>query len=464
MFIGREQELSEIREALGNDRFESILIYGRRRVGKTELIFEALDGFDGTKIYFEAAKGMIGDNIEQLNRILQEIFDMPFHFATMREIFQYVAKISQQQKVVFVLDEFPYLVEAQDGMISALRDLIDQYKRTTNLKIIISGSYVDMMKKLIEANSETFGRFTHILPLQVFDYYESSQFYPEYSNEDKLLMYSVFGGVAFFNSLIDPSISALENMHRLLHRKNSVLQLEIEKVVAEETNKIQNVNTLIHTIGTGATKYSDIRQIVLSKAGSKVSVDYLINRLIDMEIIEKVSPINMKDSPKQTYYRFKDPLFEYYYKYIYPNATKMNVLRPEMFYDRIIKNSLKKEYLPSHFEKVATEFLIRRNKAGLVEPMFYDIGTYFFNDRINKINRQFDVVTKDDNGYTAYECKYTEEKIDLSVVREEEYQIRNCGLPVYRLGFIAKAGFTEDVDRNRYALYSLDDFYDPNIG
>lgn len=198
MFIGRERELGELTEKLNNDRFESILIYGRRRIGKTELIKESAKSFKGTYIYYECKRSLLGDNIDGLNEELRRILNVHFTFNSVKDALAYVFDYAKEHKVLLVIDEFPFLWETLPVIVSDIRDLIDRYKSQSDMKFILSGSYVDVMKSLNDGESETYGRFTCIMPLNAFDYYDASKFYPDYSNEDKLLMYSVFGGVAFF--------------------------------------------------------------------------------------------------------------------------------------------------------------------------------------------------------------------------------------------------------------------------
>ena len=150
---------------------------------------------------------------------------------------------------------------------------------------------------------------------------------------------------------------------------------------------------------------------------------------------------------------------EFYYRYIYRYKNANSYLSVDDFYEKFVKEDLMNKYLPYKFESISKELLIRANKAHKLNPLFYDIGTYSFNDEKHKINRQFDLVTKDKNGYISYECKYKNKPISRSVVREEEHQILNSGLNVYKLGFISKSEFDEGVEKDKYNLFTLDDFY-----
>ena len=459
MFIGRDNELKGLSEKLNNDRFESILIYGRRRIGKTELIKEAIKNLNCVSIYFECKLSLLNENLIDFNNEVNRVLNCDFRFDSFKKILKFLFDYSRKEKIVLVIDEFPYLLQSKALIISDIRDLIDEYCMNSKMKIILSGSLVQVMKNLNDSSSETYGRFTSIIPLTAFDYFDSSKFYDNYSNEEKILMYSVFGGVAFFNSLIDSSLTALDNIKKLILNKNSILQLEVENMVISEVSKISLANSVVNIIGEGNTKYSDIVNRLTSNKSEKVNPDYILKKLIDLEIIEKVYPINEKNNKKRTFYRFKDNLMEFYYRYIYRYKNANSYLTVDDFYDEFVKEDLLSKYLPLKFENISKEFLIRANQKHKISPLFYDIGTYFFNDSKLKINRQFDLVTEDKNGYIAYECKFKDKPLSNKTINEEEYQMISSGLNVYKLGFISKSGFEKNIDQDRYNLFSLDDFY-----
>ena len=115
--------------------------------------------------------------------------------------------------------------------------------------------------------------------------------------------------------------------------------------------------------------------------------------------------------------------------------------------------------MPKLFEMISMEYLFRANINSLIKPIVLKIGKYSFNDSQNIINREFDVVTLDKNGYVSYECKYTNSKIDNRIIVEEENQTKNLSINFYKLGFISKSGFSDDIDMKKYNCICLKDFY-----
>ena len=314
-----------------------------------------------------------------------------------------------------------------------------------------------MMTKMIEYGSHSYGRFNHILSIRPFDYYLSSFFYPNYSDEDKIKMFSVFGGVPYFNSFINPNKSADENIINLLVKKDSILEHEIVEMIFAETNKINLLNDLIGIIGSGTTKYRNIVSKLNQYNGSRP--DYLLNKLIDMNIIRKVTPINDKNNNKKMYYQFEDNLIHFYYKYIFNNPFSINRTDANFFYQKFIKEDFEKEYIPKKFERISMDYLLKCNFKGILKETIMDIGTYSFDDSKNKINREFDVVTKDSKGYISYECKFTNCPITNKIIEEEIRQTQNLDIHFYKLGFISKSGFAADVDKEKYNCFNLNDFY-----
>ncbi len=458
MFLGRCNELKEIKEGLKTDRFESFFIYGRRRVGKTELINEAIKNTDKLVVSFECIKSSIEANLILFTNKLKNIFnDNYLHFNDFGDLFEYVFLKSLKEEIIFIIDEFSFLLDGDFSIESLLASTIDKYKSDSNIKLFISGSYVSLMKQMVEYESHSYGRFTHILLIRPFNYYESSLFYPNYSDEDKMMIYSVLGGIPFFNSLIDTSKGALDNIIDLVIKKDSILEHEINEMILLETSKTSNMNHIITLISKGIKKYKDITES-LSQIGS-TKPDYLLKKLIDMDIVKKVFPINDENNKKRIMYLFNDNLLHFYYRYIFYTPYQEFRANPKFYFDNFIKESFYNEYLPKKFESISREFLIRKNLNNEINPVILKIGNYSYDDSKNKINREFDVVTLDKNGYISYECKYTSSPVDNRVIKEEIDQTKNLNINFYKLGFISKSGFTNDVDKKKYNCYTLSDFY-----
>ena len=460
MFIGRKNEVKEIKDSLKSDKLETILIYGRRRVGKSEIIKESIKDTKLPTIYYECKRVSNNINLDNLVKVFSDTLGLTnLTFNSFDEFLDFAFKYSLKHKYILIIDEFSFLLENDFSVESIIAVTIDKYKNESKLKLIISGSYITLMTKMIEYGAHSFGRFNHILLIRPFDYYESSLFYNSYTDEDKIKMYSVFGGVPYFNSLIDESKSANQNIIDLIVKEDSILEHEIFEMILSETNKINLLNDLISLIGKGVNKYKDIVSKLNNNNNKNARPDYLLNKLIEMNIIKKVTPINDKNNKKKMSYEFMDNLIHFYYKYLFNNPYSINRKDKKFYFDHFIKEDLESSFIPRRFEEISKEFLLKLNFNNKINEIILDIGKYSFDDSKNKINREFDVVTLDKIGYISYECKYTNSKVDLKVINEEEKQVKDLNIKFYKLGFISKNGFTKNIDKNKYNLYELKDFY-----
>ena len=463
MFIGRKEEVVKLKRFLDGDGYKAAMIFGRRRVGKTELIKQSLHGQDGTIIHCECKKVLPSLNLTMLEKEVKSILGLPSYvrFKDFDDLFNSIFDASKNRKITFVLDEFSYLpLGGNDGVDASLARIIDLRKQDgINLKIIISGSYVDLMQKILDSSSPLHGHFDLVEEIHEFDYYDAAKFFPNYSPEDKFIAYSVFGGLPYALSLIDPNLPIIENVKEQFGTDTSAAILLCQDTIAAESSKISSLNSVLTLIASGKRKYTDL----ISVLGKDVRIEYALEKGIRLRFLKKIAPINDEKNKKLTFYDFNDNLLRFYYRYVFSNAAARSAMGKDLIYEAIIKDDFEKNYLPSSFESVSKEFLIRKNKAGEINPPFFKIGTYSFNDSKAKKNMQFDVVTLDKNGYTSYECKYTKEKIGLSVLQEEKEQTKESPLPFAKLGFISKSGFTSMVKDEVENCYSLDDFFTPEL-
>lgn len=459
MFIGREVELKQIEESLRRHEYQGVFVYGRRRVGKTELITKGIANVTYRVLQFEFRKTTLLGNLRLFVPFVREFFADPYvDFSSFDALFDYLLMKSESEEYVLVLDEFSFLLAEDFTVESSLASAIDGHKRNSKLHLFISGSYIGLMEKMIDQPSHSYGRFQRIICLRPFDYYDSAKFYPEYSPEDKIMLYSVFGGVAYFNAMIDGGKSALENIFDLVIRADSICEHEIEGTIMAETTKAPQLNELLLTIVRGNRKYTDIASDFAAQG--KTKPDYFLEKLIDLDFIAKVAPINDEGNRRRIHYRIKDNLVDFYFRYLFTSRTKELRNEPEFYFKHFIEKDFVEQYLPHKFEEISKQFLMRMNFSGRIEPVFFKIGEYFIDSPRLGINRQFDVVTEDEQGYVAYECKYRDAPVCNQDIHEEEFQTKNLPDITFRkLGFIAKNGFDPEVDLNKIIAFSLNDFY-----
>lgn len=457
-FIGRTDELKKLNKVFSLDEFTTSLIFGRRRVGKSELIKTALKKNSSVKIYYECKEVSEKSNVDGLSDILSEELNLPkLKFDNIESILKYIFELSIKEKIILVLDEYPYLKKTINGMDSILQALIDKYNTTSKLALVILGSYVDIMKELLFHSNPLYGRVDLTIELKQMDYYDSSLFYPAFSTEDKIKIYSVFGGIPYYNRLIDDSKSVKENIIELIASNGARLENEVSMYLNSEISKIVNANEVLEALSKGFSKYSDI--LSQSHVSSGPTLVDVLDKLIRMDVVSKTSPINDLNNKKKCGYYISDNLSLFYYRYIFKYSSQMKIMDPNIFYAKYIEKDFEQQYVPHIFERICKQYLIIKNKNGEIDPVFEKIGKYYYDNPIEHTNGEFDVVTEDEKGYVFYETKFRKNPITNTIIQNEIKQVNLTNLNCYKYVFISRSGFMCEQQEN-VQLIDLNEFYD----
>lgn len=456
-FVGRELELDKLNKMMNSDNLTFSLIYGRRRVGKSELIKQAMLNNSGNGIYYECKQVTEESNVIGISEILEEKFHLPkLGFTNIETVLKYIFELSVEEKIILVLDEYPYIRESVSGMDSILQALIDKYRDKSKLSLIILGSYVDVMRSLLEHSNPLYGRVDLTINLRQMDYYESSLFYPKYSEEDRVRIYSVFGGIPYYNRLVDDSKSVKENIIELIASPGARLENEVSMYLNSEISKIVNVNEVFEALAKGHHKYSDI--LSQSHVSSGPTLVDVLDKLMKMEVVIKTSPINDKNNKRKTGYYISDNLSLFYYKYIFKYSSQMNIMDSNVFYKKYIEKDFEEQYVPHMFESICRQYLIRKNRKGEIEPVIEKIGKYYYDNPKEHTNGEIDVVTEDEKGYVFYEVKFKNKPITDEIIDKEIKQVEATGLNCYKYVFISKSGF-KNKNRSNVELIELKELY-----
>ena len=456
-FYGRTTQRKQMHKMIDSQEMQTLLIYGRRRVGKSELIKQVLRETDNTSVYYECKETTELNNTESLASVISEVFGYPrLSFSGIEEILEYLFKASIDKNIILVIDEYPYLRKTVKGLDSIIQSLIDKYRNTARLKLVICGSYVDVMKSLILSESPLYGRIDLTIDLKPMDYLESALFYPAFSSEDKVRIYSVFGGIPYYNKLIDDSKSVRENIIELIASPGSRLENEVSMYLKSEISKIGNANEVFETLAKGFSRFSDI--LSQSHVSSSPTLVDVLDKLMKMDLVKKTVPINDENNRKKAGYFISDPLSLFYFRYCFRYSSQLSIMDPDVFYERYIEKDFESWYAPNAFEEICRQFLINQNRLGTLPEPFEKIGKYWYDDPINKTNGEFDLVTQDPNGYIFYEVKFRKEPVDRKTIDEEIEQVKRTGLNCYQYWFFSRSGF-EVSDASDLVLVDIDDIY-----
>lgn len=458
MFFGREQQRKSLLNMINKEEQMTSLIYGRRRIGKSELIKQVLRETNIQSIYYECKQTTERNNVDSLSEIIADTFHFPKPiFLDVEDVLEFLFKKAEETPLILVFDEYPYLRDCVKGLDSIIQSIVDKYKDNSHIKFIICGSYVDTMKELLAKQNPLYGRIDLTIDLKPMDYYESSLFYKDFSDDDKVRLYSVFGGVPYYNRLIDSDKSVRDNIIELIASPGARLENEVSMYLSSEISKINNANEVFEALAKGYSKYKDI--LDQSNVSSGPTLVDVLDKLIRMDVVKKEAPINDENNKKKAGYFVSDNLSLFYYKYIFRNISRMQIMDSEVFYDKYIAEDFETKHVPKVFEDICRQYLIRQNKAGKTDEIFEKIGKYYYDDPVNKTNGEFDIVTLDDKGYIFYEAKFRKEPITESMVKEEIAQVNQTGISCYRYGFISKSGFSCEKSDDRI-LIAIDALYE----
>lgn len=452
MFLGRKRELEELRREFSRTGRSAVLVYGKRRVGKSTLLGEAAKVYEGSVVYHLCSKTTYEGNLSLLGRSVSLVLNMPqMGFNTVFDLFDFLESLDRN--ILIIIDEYQYWKESLKGseLDSFFQRIIDSMKG--KVKIVLCGSYISVMKELLGEENPLFGRFTLIERVEEFDYLDSALFYPDKDEREKIKLYSVFGGSPYVLSSLDYSLSTVENIKKMLIKENSILRSYIENVMLREIQKAYDVR-ILECLANGRKRYGDILSY-LNEANSGL-LDKQLKNLMNMETITKFNPINRNGDSRRQFYEISDNLMRFYFTYIFSHDSLIMKFGEETFFNSYILPSLN-TFISYRFEGIVLEYFVRKAHEGKLDGVL-DFGSYWYDDKVNRKNGQFDVVLKKADGYSFYECKFYSSPMKREECEKEEEQIRALtGIKCTELGFVSASGY--DFKSDKYVLLTADDIY-----
>ena len=437
MFIGREKELTLLQQDYIG---KAVMVYGKRRVGKTTLIQKALENCQHQTVYYECSKGAMQDNIDGLVRELARVkmLPVPLNFSTLQDVFIYLNALPK--KIVVVIDEYPYLKKATDSATvdSIFQNIIDN--RLSNIELVLSGSHIGIMKDLLQERNALYGRFAVTIKLNELNYLDAARFYPDRTPYDKVAHYAVFGGSPFVNQALNPADTLRENVISTIPNPVSAVYLYASQLLLSDYSVKINAERIFSVIGNGKKRYTEIEDKLDVKKTGNLSKQ--IKSLTELEIVSRNSPINKIGDNKKATFEINDNLLRFYFTFIYKNASALQVLGAEAFYDEYVAPTLT-DFISRRFEGICRDYFSLQVRSGKLKGV-RNIGSYYYDDPVHRKNGEFDVALELADGYAIYEAKYYAQPMTLDEIRREAQQVANIKeLAVKQLGFIAINGFVE---------------------
>lgn len=456
MFLNRKKELQILKEQFSSNSRTAILVYGKRRIGKSYLIAEAARSFDGTVISHLCAQTTLEGNIDLLSRSVCMNLDLPaVHFDTLMDLFTFISNLNR--RILIILDEYSYMKEAgrRHEVDSYMQSVIDHLPE--NVKLILCGSYISVMTELLEEDNPLFGRFTEIIHLDGFDYYEAADFYSESDINRKITNYAVFGGSPYVLSMLNHNVSVKENVMRLILPSTGIIRVYIESVILKEIRKAYDIR-IFQALGNGKKRYSELNDYM--QGNNNGLLDKQLKNLINMEMIVKTFPINKTNDKKKQFYEISDNLIRFYFTYVFGNESLIYRLGEDVFYETYIQPSLT-QFISRRFEQIVMQYFRRLSICRQITDI-HDFGTYWYDNPKTHKNGEFDCVLKRSGGYDFIECKFYSHPMSYEECEEEEEQLKQLeGITYRKIGFACSGGF--DFNNDRYELINGEDLFSGSL-
>lgn len=467
MILGRDKELKLMNDLYDKGGFQLLLLYGRRRIGKTTLITEFIK--NKRNIFFSAEQDTKENNMNKFSKIVFDYFNVSNleNFKTFDNLILYIIERIGNEKLVLVIDELPYFCKYYKSLLSSLQHIIDHKLKKTNIYLILCGSYMSFMEnEVLGEKSPIFGRRTAQMKLKELDYLDASLFFKKKNAIEKSEIYGALGGTALYLSLYNNELPFKENINDLYLKSIGYLYEEAKILLKQEIEEPYTYNAIIEAIAHGYTKANEIA----TKIGEETSkcIKY-INTLIGLGLIIKETPFDEKENNRKTIYQISDLMFRFWYRYVFSNHSLIEQDGGKVVYEKIIMPTYT-DYMGHVFEKICIQYLNRANILGNLPFIFTKIGRWWGSDKKTRKQVEIDIVASDGNkNYLFCECKWTNEKVGESVLKELEYNsnIFNDSIVNKKYILFSKSGCTESLikesrKREDLILVSVDNIYKLN--
>lgn len=419
MFIGRKQELQFLEDKYNSKNGQLVVLYGRRRVGKTETLRE----FCRNKPHVFYSCREISDKL-QLRSFSEKLLNEKIPAASyIKEFADWEAALRcitdlpyGDNKKLLIIDEFPYMCRNNESIPSILQNLWDEVFKDENVMIVLCGSAMSFIEKeLLAEKNPLYGRATGIYKMESMGFYDATKFFPNYSNRDKIIAYAVLGGIPHYLAQFDPDLSLDDNIKKNILTKGCALYSEVEFLLRQELRETPLYNSIIEAVALGNTKLNDISTKSLVEDTSKTSV-YLKN-LIELEIIER--EFSVDDGTKERantnrgLYRLTDNFFRFWYAFVFTNYSELEGGDVDGVFEYAIKPSLH-EFASFAFEDVCREYVREMQKANKLPFRYKRMGRWWGKttvrrkDGIESKETEIDLlaVSAKSDKYLVGECKF----------------------------------------------------------
>lgn len=441
-FIDRIDEMATLENEYARDGASFVVIYGRRRVGKTTLINHFCESKDS--IYFLATEENEYQNRNAFKQLVSEKFDNELlasaSLTSWDPIFKVITEEAKNKKIVLVIDEFQYLGKANKAFPSIMQKIWDEILLKSNVMLIICGSLINMMtSQVLNYDSPLYGRRTAQIKLKQIDFSFYHEFDESLSFDELLEQYAVTGGVPKYIELFDKKKSIYASIKDNILSTGSFLYAEPEFLLQKEVSEVGSYFSILKTIAAGNHKLS---KIATSLGVSQSNLTNYLKNLIDLDIIEREVPITEEnpEKSKMGLYRIKDNFISFWFKFVYANKSMI-----ESGHMEYVEDKIKKNFIDNHVSYVY-EDVCRGDVWNLLSEgvSFNRVGRWWGSKDV-----EIDILAYDSLGKDIIfgECKYSKQKKGMAVLIDLQNKAR-------------VVNWKKDKRKEYYVLYSKSGYTD----
>lgn len=360
-------------------------------------------------------------------------------FYNLQDALEHVFQLAERERIVLAIDEYPYIARTSTSLASVLQQLIDRYKDTSKLMLILCGSSMSYMEDQVLAyKAPLYGRRTAQMKLQPFDFFDFSTYFSSYSDLDKALLYGALGGTPQYMLQVNQNKTVEENIKELFLNPSSPLFEEPLNLLKQELREPALYNSIITAIAEGYTRISEIAQ----KTGESTSAcSAAMKNLISLEIINREIPYG-DNSSKKAIYSIADNMYRFWYRFVSLNTSLIAMGGSEIVYQRI--SPFFNEYVGGIFEDICKQYLWRLLLKGKTPITFANLGRWWGNDPGLKKQAEIDIMAEQDKSTALFcECKWRNEPIDKDVLELLEHRGTLFRYTHNHYMLFSKSSFTE---------------------
>ena len=443
-FFDRELELQDLERAWASRGAALVTLWGRRRVGKSTLLAHFAAG--KRSVYLYGTRMNERDILTGLALQAADAFDDAYlraaPFPTWDAALDYLADRAITERLLLVLDEFPYLCEVTQGLDTLVQRWWDRIQRSSRIMVVLSGSGFSFMEGLTGAQGALHGRRTAQLAVHPFDYLDAARFFPHLSPEDKVRAYACFGGVPAYLRYWTDDQTLPTHVQQTILSAGHVLFREAEELLRTEFHQETLYASILRAVATGEERPSDIARAVGRHSADEI-FDHL-RRLQELRFLRREVPVTEWERPRtqRVLYRLADPYLRFWFRFVSPYQSFLQLGKAQEVWDREMAPVLDEFVARSTWEEVCLQHLWRRLRADDIDAKFSQLGRWW--DGKDEIDL---VGLWRGKPMVVGECKWSATPIDMGVLaalQSKAAKLSIRGEPLWVLA--SRSGFDKEVE------------------